>query len=121
MMVLSARRPDASLLEFLAARARSSSARRLTLDSVTGAAVVVAVIRWDSNLQIVVASAAACFLAYGVWGLLDRAGFMTLGRGWKRLAGAVYALRALSALFGVLAALSLMLAVWALALGTWIS
>lgn len=121
MMVLSAWRSDASLLEFLSARARSSSVRRLTLDVAAGAGVIMTVLRWDFALQIVAASAALCVLSYGLWGLLDRAGTIALGRGWARIAGAVDALRTLIALLGILGAVSVLLSVWALALGTWIS
>ena len=121
MMVLSARRADASLLEFLATRARSSSARRLAVDALTGAAVITAMLRWNSAVRIVTVCAAACFLAYGVWGLLDRAGTIAHARGWPRISGAVDALRTLVVLLGILAAAGVLLSVWALALGTWIS
>jgi hypothetical protein len=121
MMVLSARRPDPSLLEFLATRARSASLRRLTVDSFAGVALVAAVLRWHSSVQVVAASAAVCLSAYGVWGLLDRAAAIALGRDNGRIAGAIGALQTLAALVGVLAAVSGLLGVWALALGTWIS
>ena len=42
MMVLSALRPDASIFEFLAHRARAASVRRLVADALTGAATIVA-------------------------------------------------------------------------------
>lgn len=120
MMVLSAGRYDAGLLEFLAARARSSSALRLAGDVAAGAAVLTATLWWSSAFELAVVSAAVCLIAYGAWGLLERAEVLIPAR-WKRLTGLVEALAALTALTGVLGALGVLLSVWALALGTWIS
>lgn len=121
MMVLSALRPDASLPEFLAHRARSASLWRLAIDTVMGAAVSAAVVWWRPTASLVLASVALCFFSYGAWGLLDRA------RSNAELANRTFLGRlidivcALCAALGVLAAAGFLLGVWAIALGTWIS
>ena len=121
MMVLSALRPDAGLFEFLAHRARSAPARRLAIDAVGGAAVLVAALRWNPAAQLVIASAATFLFSYGAWGLLDRARSRLSNRGRLRAVGLLDALCVLSAALGVLAAGGVLLPVWAIALGTWIS
>jgi hypothetical protein len=121
MMVLSALRPDASLPEFLAHRARAASLWRLAIDTVMGSGAAAAVVWWRPNASLVLASAALCFFSYGAWGLLDRA------RSHAALANRTFLGRlldvvcAVSAALGVLAAAGLLLGVWAIALGTWIS
>src|ERR1700736_839956 len=65
MMVLSALRPDASLPEFLAYRARSASIRRLSIDLAVGLTGLAAALRWRPGGWMVVASLALMFLAYG--------------------------------------------------------
>ena len=121
MMVLSVLRPDASLLEFLAHRARSTSVRRLSLDVLAGAAAFAAALRWESAPQLVIATIAGCLISYGAWGLLDRARSRLVIRGWARGTRLVDALSALVACVGVLAAAGFLFALWAIALGTWIS
>jgi hypothetical protein len=121
MMVLSALRPDAGLFEFLAHRARSAPVRRLGIDAVGGAAVLVAAVGWNPTAQALIASAATLLFSYGAWGLFDRAGSRLSSRGRARAARLFYALCVLSATLGVLAAGGVLLAVWAIALGTWIS
>jgi hypothetical protein len=121
MMVLSALRPDSSLAEFLAYRARSASVRRLAIDLVVGIAGVSAVLWWRPQYWLVLASISGCFLAYGSWGLLDRAlpREATQSNGVLRVI--VDTFRSLSGALGVLSAAALHYSVWAMALGTWIS
>lgn len=119
MMVLSALRPDASLFEYLAERARGASARRLAADVVAGAAVVAASVYW--NTPFLLACVASCLVAYGAWGLLDRAATIARARTWTRAAAVLEYSRPVVAVAGVLAAIGVLLSVWALALGTWIS
>jgi hypothetical protein len=122
MMVLSALRPDAGLLEFLAHRARSASARRLAVDIVLGVVASYAAFRWNPAARLVIASAATVLFCYGAWGLLDRVRARLANRFWHRTAGLLEALCALCAALGVLAAAGVLLAVWSLALGSgWIS
>ena len=121
MMVLSVLRPDASLLEFLAHRARCASVRRLSIDLLAGAAACTAALRWASAAQLVIATMAACLMSYGAWGLLDRARSSVVIRGWTRGRRLLDALSALVASVGILAAAGSLFAIWAIALGTWIS
>ncbi len=120
-MVLSALRPDAGLLEFLAHRARSATVRRLAIDVAVGAGSFFVAVRWDHAVHLVIASAAALLFSYGAWGLLDRAHSSLVNRLWTRTAGLFEALCVFCAAFGALAVAGILLAVWALALGTWIS
>jgi hypothetical protein len=121
MMVLSVLRPDAGLFEFLAQRARSASVRRLAIDAAVGAVAFVAALRWNPAAHLVIASAATLLFAYGAWGLLDRVHSRLVNRPWPKTTGLFEALCALCAGLGVLAAAGVLLAIWALALGTWIS
>jgi hypothetical protein len=121
MMVLSVLRPDAGLFEFLAHRARSATVRRLGLDVAVGVTAVASVLRWHLVAPLVIASAATVLFSYGAWGLFDRGRSSLSNLGWSRSSSAFDAFAALSALLGVLAAGGVLLAVWAIALGTWIS
>jgi len=120
-MVLSALRPDAGLLEFLAHRARSATVRRLGLDVALGTTAIASVLILRPGASLFIASVATVFLSYGAWGLLDRGRSILSSRGSPRAASVLDALGALSALLGLLGAAGVLLAVWAVALGTWIS
>ena len=121
MMVLSALRPDASLPEFLAHRAKSASVRRLSIDLIIGLAGFAAALRWRPSGWLVVASLALCFVAYGGWGIADRVRSNVV-KGDGRLPRALLdALCILLGAVGALATASLLFGVWAIALGTWIS
>jgi hypothetical protein len=120
-MVLSALRPDASLLEFLTHRARGASLLRLASDAVAGAAVCAAALWWEPAGRLVIAGTALCFSAYGVWGLLDRARSRVAKGRWSATVRVFDVLCGLCVAVGVIAASGAMLAVWAIALGTWIS
>lgn len=121
MMVLSALRPDASLSEFLAHRARSASIRRLSADLAAGTAGAAAALWWRPVAWLVLTSLALCFFAYGAWGLVDRARSRVALRGNRFVSATMDALCAAMAAVGVVAAAGLLLSVWAIALGTWIS
>ena len=121
MMVLSALRPDASLAEFLVHRARSASIRRLAADALAGGAACATAAWWRPIGWLVLASAGLCFFSYGTWGLLDRARSRPAATDRRLLTGVLGALCALSGLMGAVAAAGVLLGVWALALGTWIS
>ncbi len=121
MMVLSALRPDASLPEFLAHRARSASIRRLCINLAVGLVGLSAAQTWRPTAWLVLMSLSLCFFAYGGWGLADRAYSAASTRGNRALSASMETLRALSGALGVLAAAALLLSVWAIALGTWIS
>ncbi len=120
-MVLSALRPDASLQEFLAHRAKSASVRRLATDTLIGGAAGVGAVWRQPTGWLVLASAGLCFFAYGAWGLLDRARSRPALRNRALFGNLVDILCVLCFALGVLAAAGLLLGVWAAALGTWIS
>jgi hypothetical protein len=121
MMVLSALRPDASLPECLVDRARSASIRRLAVDALAGVAGCAAALLERPTGWLVLASAALCFFSFGAWGILDRVRSRPAVMTRTLLAGLVDATCALCAFLGALAAAGVLLGVWALALGTWIS
>jgi hypothetical protein len=121
MMVLSALRPDAGLFEFLAHRARSATVRRLAIDALGGAAAAAAAFRWNPGARLVIESAAALLFSYGAWGMLDRVRSRLANRRWVRTTGLVDVLCVLCAGLGALAVVGVLLAIWAIALGTWIS
>jgi hypothetical protein len=121
MMVLSALRPEASLPEFLAHRARSASVRRLAIDLAVGLAGFAAVFRWRPVGSLVVVSLAAIFFAYGGWGIADRARSIARIRESRPSRTLLDSLCLLLGAAGVLATAGLLYGVWAIALGTWIS
>ena len=65
-------RPDASLPEFLAARARHASDTRLALDALIGLLVAAGVAYWNGPGASFLAGVGVCFFAYGAWGIADR-------------------------------------------------
>jgi len=71
-MIDSVPRPDASLPEFLAARARHASDGRLAIDALAGLLVAGAVAYWGGPGSPFLFSIAICFFAFGVWGIADR-------------------------------------------------
>jgi hypothetical protein len=110
---------DLTLAALLAHRARGASDGRLALDAAVGliAGALVLVLRppaWP-----VLVSAAVCFLAFGVWGISDRA-VRESAVGTRRVQ-ALRALRAGAVALGVAGAVGLAATAMALMLGTWIS
>jgi len=121
MMVLSALRPDASLSEFLAHRARSASLRRLSVDLAAGLAGVSAALWWRPSGWFALVGLGLSFFSYGAWGLADRERSRATAQGSRIVSVMMEALCAAMGAVGVLAAAALLLGVWAIALGTWIS
>ena len=120
-MVNSALRPDVGLPELLASRARSASDMRLVLDVAGGLLAVGIALVFRPTAWFLVLSAALCFAAFGCWGIADR----ELGERTSGAAGmparALMAMRALAAVVGTLAAVSLLFGLLVVTLGTWIS
>jgi len=121
MMVLSALRPDASLPEFLAHRAKSASVRRLSIDLIIGLAGFAAALYWRPSGWLAGAGLALCFFAYGGWGIADRARSNAVAREGPLPRALLEALCILLVAVGALATATLLYGVWAIALGTWIS
>jgi hypothetical protein len=121
MMVLSALRPDASLPEFLAYRARAASVRRLSIDLALGVVGFAAALHWRPTVWLIVASLAMIFFAYGGWGISDRFRSIATTRDNGRSRALLDVLCLVLVAVGVLATAALLYSVWAMALGTWIS
>jgi hypothetical protein len=105
---------DATLPELLAAHARRVSDVRLAADVAGGVLAAAAALFWRPRAWILLVAAALCFVAFGVWGIADRALGTPARRGPR-------ALRAFAAVLGTLAALALAAGIVAIGLGTIIS
>jgi hypothetical protein len=121
MMVLSALRPDASLIEFLAHRARSAPTLRLAAEAIAGLVALAGAMWWNPPARMVIATTALCFSCYASWGLLDRVRSHAVRRGWRATARILQVSCLLSVGVGLLAGAGVLLSIWAIALGTWIS
>jgi hypothetical protein len=93
----------------------------LAIDLIMGLAGFSAALRWRPSAWLVLASLALCFFAYGGWGIADRARSGTATRDHVLLRALTETLCTLMIAAGVVAVVSLLFSVWALALGTWIS
>ena len=120
-MINPALRPDASLSEYLAARARSSSDGRLVVDVMAGACAAIAVAAWRPTGWLCLIGAAACFVAFGAWGIADRELGERTETSREGMRIVLVIARALALGLGVLAAALALFAALALTLGTWIS
>lgn len=113
--------PVVTLPEFLRARARASTVRRLAFDVLGGSAIAVAALWAKPAGWAVLASAASCFATYGVWAVAER--HLEVGDHKDRASTeyAWFVLRTSAAGLGVAACLALLFVLLGLALGTWIS
>lgn len=114
-------RPDATLPQMLATRARAASDGRLALDAAGGLLVAGAALVWRPAGWFFIAGAALCFAAFGIWGIADRELAERSSGSGSILPRALAVLRILAAAVGGLAAVALLGALLAVALGTWIS
>lgn len=113
--------PVVTLPEFLRARARLSTPRRLALD-VTGGSAIAAAALWAKPAGwAVLASAAACFTMYGLWAVAERRIERGAREGHAVVEYAWFLLRTGAAAIGMAAFGALVFALLGLALGTWIS
>ena len=112
---------EVSLAQFIAERARHASDARLVANAVGGLGALAALLWWRPVLWVQLASAAACFLAYGLWGIGDRELRDRAARATPGTLAALRALRTLALALGGAAMLTFLLTVTALALGTIIS
>jgi hypothetical protein len=117
MMVLSALRPDASLLEFLESRARAASVRRLGVEAIAALVIVTGGFGAFPFARPVVVTLAGAFLCYAAWGLVDRARSHSAIRGWGRTAQCLRVLCGLLVGLGVLSGVGSILAIWFIVLG----
>jgi len=118
MMVLSALRPDSSLLEYLEYRARSTSIARLVFQAIVAFVLMAGGFGRLPFARPVVSTLAGVLFCYAVWGLLDRARSHCSRVGWTLTAQYLGLLCALFVGLGVLSGLGLILAIWFVALGS---
>jgi hypothetical protein len=110
-----------SLPQFLAQRARNASDGRLALDAAGGLIAVAAAMVVASPGNLVLAAAGTCFLAFGVWGIMDRELGERLGTIGPVGRALLVTFRALATVLGVIGGLGLVFGGLAVGLGTWIS
>lgn len=113
--------PVVTLPEFLGARARASTARRLAFDVVGGGAIAVAALWAKPPGWAILASAAMCFAMYGVWAVAERHVGADARDGSAVTEYAWFVLRTSAAAMGLAAFLALIFVLLGTALGTWIS
>jgi hypothetical protein len=120
-MMNPALRPDASLPEFLAARARAASDGRLVVDVIVGCCGALAIAVWQPLGWITLLGVALSLAAFGAWGIVDRELRERAGAPRAGVVRALSALRIGTAAVGALAAVTALFAVLGVVLGTWIS
>ena len=120
-MMNPALRPDPSLPEFLAARARAASDGRLVVDVTAGCCAALAVAVWHPAGWLVLLGASLCLAAFGAWGIADRELRERENARTARGVRLLSAVRFASAVLGALSAVAAMFAALGIALGTWIS
>ena len=121
LMMNPALRPDVSLPEFLAARARAASDGRLVADVIAGCCGAIAVAVWQPVGWITLLGGAVSLAAFGAWGIIDRELRERVKAPHARAERVLSVLRAGAAAVGTLAAIVAMFAVLGVLLGTWIS
>lgn len=114
-------RPDASLTEFLAARARAASDGRLALDVMLGASVVVLTLAWRPAGWVSLAGVGTCLATFGLWGIIDRELRERIGAPRGRGASVLVALRLAFACLGLLAGVAVLFGSLGIVLGKVIS
>jgi len=119
-MIETVPRPDASLPEFLAARARRASDTRLAADAVGGLVVAAGVAYWNGPGTSFLVSIGLCFFAYGAWGIVDRE-LAERADAASPVRTSLRALRAGAAVLGFAAAAYIVILALAKALGVMIS
>ncbi len=114
-----AEKAELTLAEFLACRARAASDERLVLDAAGGLIVGALVLAFRVPAWPIIASAAAAFVAFGLWGISDRT--IADSAPGTRISRVMRVLRAAAAGLGVVSAVALVGTAMAVVLGTWIS
>ena len=120
-MMNPALRPDASLPEFLAARARAASDGRLVADVIVGCCAALGVAVWQPLGWPVLLGVSVCLATFGAWGIVDRELRERGDAPHARVVRVLSLLRVGAAAVGTIAALIAMFAVLGVLLGTWIS
>jgi hypothetical protein len=115
-------RPDATLPEFLAARARHASDARLVAYACGGFVLLIVALVWRGSAWHVLVSLAMCVLTFGVWGIADRElGERSGGNVSTRTLVMLRVVRVIAATLGAAAFVALLVSAMAIALGRMIS
>ena len=115
-------RPDASLPEFLVARARAASDGRLVADVLVGALAALGLAIWRPIGWLSVGGAAVALAAFGLWGIADReVRERTAAAGSARVISFLRGVRVVAGVVAVVGAVGAMFTTLGLVLGTWIS
>jgi hypothetical protein len=121
-MMNPALRPDASLSEFLVARARAASDGRLVVDVLVGSGVALVCAVWRPLGWLSVGGVALALAAFGLWGIVDReVRERAAAAGSPRVVRVLRGVRTAAGLVGFCGAVSAVFSALGLALGTWIS
>jgi len=121
-MINPALRPDASLFEFLVARARAASDGRLVVDVLVGSGIALASAVWRPIGWSSVGGAAVALAAFGLWGIADREARERATAGAStRVIRTLHGVQVVTALLGFCSAIGAVFSALGLALGTWIS
>jgi type VI protein secretion system component VasF len=119
-MMNPALRPDASLPEFLAARARAASDGRLVVDVIVGCCAALGVAVWQPLGWLVLLGVSVCLAAFGAWGIVDRELRERENAPDARVVRLLSIVRVAVAALGALAAVTALFSVLGVVLGTWI-
>jgi len=120
-MMIPALRPDASLTEFLSARARAASDGRLVVDVIAGCCGALVVTAWQPAGWVALLGVSVCLAAFGVWGISDRELRERADASTGRVVRLLGVLRVAAVAVGAAAAIVTMVAALGVMLGTWIS
>jgi hypothetical protein len=120
-MMNPALRPDPSLPEVLAARARATPDGRLVADVVAGLLAGLGVAVWRPVAWVSLLCVCVALAAFGLWGILDRELRERHASPRHALARGLRAARALVTAVGVVSAAGALFAALGVLLGTWIS
>jgi hypothetical protein len=110
---------ELTLQSLLAERARTASDGRLALDTAVGLIAGTLALALRPPAWSVLASAALCLVAFGLWGIIDRS--VREREDETRSLRLLRASRAAAAALGAVGVLALLATGMALMLGTWIS
>jgi hypothetical protein len=114
-------RSEASLPEFLAARARAASDARLVLDTIVGALIAIAAGVWRSIGWVTIAGVSFALALFGLWGIVDRELRERSQSASTTTLSLLRLVRGALAFLGLLSVGVALFAGLAVVLGTWIS
>jgi hypothetical protein len=114
-------RPDASLVEFLAARARAASDGRLVLDVLGGMVTALGLSVWRPVGWIGLAGLAIALAAFGLWGIIDRELRDRAASGRSVVVHLLAVTRAVTVALGFCCVIGALFVGLGVVLGTWIS